>query len=158
MQRTHAKQTSVGPTAGDSAPPPAVRCRAANAEGIISPSFSRKRESSKKISFTGFPLPRERRKGFLKQLLMGCLMEAPPALPCGSDACRENALQRDTCAGPSQKGSLRNPSRLAPLPQTSALQRTHAKQTSVGATEGDSALPPAVRCRAANGVHFGAGS
>jgi beta-glucosidase-like glycosyl hydrolase len=45
---------------------------AANAEGIISPSFSRKRESSKTISFTGFPLPRERRKGSLKQMLIGC--------------------------------------------------------------------------------------
>jgi hypothetical protein len=72
----------------------------------------------------------------------------PP--PCGSDACREGALQRDTFAGHSQTGSLRNPSRLTPLPQERAMQRTHAKQTSVGATEGDSALTPAARCRAAN--------
>jgi ATP-dependent DNA helicase RecQ len=31
-------------------------------------------ESSKTLSFTGFPLPRERRKGFHKQMLTGYFM------------------------------------------------------------------------------------
>jgi hypothetical protein len=86
-------------------------------EGTISSSFPRKRESSKTPLFTGFPLSRERRKGFLKQLLLDASWKRPPALPCGSDACREGALQRDIFAGHSQKGSLRKPSRLAPLLQ-----------------------------------------
>jgi hypothetical protein len=95
-----------------------------------------------------------------KVLLNRCLLdgwwERPPALPCGSDACREGALQRDTFVDPSQKGSLRNPSRLTPLPRESAIQRTHAKQRSVRAAVGDSASPLSARCRAANGVQIGA--
>jgi hypothetical protein len=54
-----------------SAMPPAARCRAADVEGTISSSFPRKRESGKTIPFTGFPLPRERRKDSIKQMLIG---------------------------------------------------------------------------------------
>jgi hypothetical protein len=60
-----------------------------------------------------------------KVILNRCLLDVrcgDASPPCRSDACREGALQRDTFVGHSQKGSLRNPSRLTPLPQKSAMQ------------------------------------
>jgi hypothetical protein len=111
---TRSKQASVPPK---EIPPSGSALARSYTVGTISSSFPRKRESSKTPLFTGFPLSRERRKGFLKQLLLDASWKRPPALPCGSDACREGALQRDIFAGHSQKGSLRKPSRLAPLLQ-----------------------------------------
>jgi hypothetical protein len=106
----------------------AALSRAANAEGTISPSFPPKRESSKTTSFMGSRFRGKDGKVFLNSCLLDVRWKRPPALPCGSDACREGALQRDHFAGHSRKGSLRNPSRLTPLPQGRAMQRPPSNQ------------------------------
>jgi hypothetical protein len=132
---------------GDAALPPAARSRAATQKGLFLRHSRKRGNPVRQYRSLGSRFRGNDGKGFLNSCLLNASWKRPPALPCGSDACREGALQRETFAGHSQNGSLRNPSRLTPLPQMSAMQRTHAKQTSVGATEGF--RPPAARLRAA---------
>jgi hypothetical protein len=84
-------------------------------------------------------------KVFLNRCLLDVRWKRPPALPCGSDACREGALQRDTLRALRRRGrfatlrGLRRSHRRVPC---SALTRSN--QASVPPKE----IPPRLRQRA----------
>jgi hypothetical protein len=140
MQRTHAKQTSVGASEGVSVPPADARCRATNTEETISSSFPRKRESSKTSSFTGFPLPRERRKGPLKQMLIGCQMgdsAPPPAARCRA----ANAEGSITSSFPRKRESSKTSS-FTEFPLPRERRKGSLKLMLIGCLMEDSASPP----------------
>jgi hypothetical protein len=142
---TRSKQASVPPK---EIPPSGSALARSYTEGTISSSFPQTRESSKTNSFTGFPLPRERRKGFLKQLLIVCLMEAAASPPLWERrVSRRRAPARHFC-GPFTEGVASQPFAAYAAP-TEEWNAAHAREANKRRCHRRRFRPPAARSRAA---------